>query len=144
VDTSHAQFRRGRAAAESIIPVAIDLHKSLSRLLPALHDKINVFSTRVPVANGAMAEFTVQLKDKISTSEINKLFKTSAQTEYKDILDYTDEPLVSLDIKGNTHSCIIDGTQTSVIGNHARVVAWFDNEYGFTSRMIDWLKYWEK
>jgi glyceraldehyde 3-phosphate dehydrogenase len=144
VDTSHAQFRRGRAAAESIIPVAIDLHKSLNRLLPALHDKINVFSTRVPVANGAMAEFTVQLKDNISTREINKLFKTSAQTEYEGILDYTDEPLVSLDIKGNTHSCIIDGTQTSVIGNHARVVAWFDNEYGFTSRMIDWLKYWEK
>ena len=144
VDTSHSQFRRGRAAAESIIPVAIDLHKSLNRLLPALHDKINVFSTRVPVANGAMAEFTVQLKDNISTREINKLFKTSAQTEYKGILDYTDEPLVSLDIKGNTHSCIIDGTQTSVIGNHARIVAWFDNEYGFTSRMIDWLKYWEK
>ena len=144
VDTAHTQFRRGRAAAESIIPVAIDLHKSLNRLLPALHDKINVFSTRVPVANGAMAEFTVQLESNISTSEVNKLFKTSAQTEYNGILDYTDEPLVSLDIKGNTHSCIIDGTQTSVIGNHARVVAWFDNEYGFTSRMIDWLKYWEK
>lgn len=144
VDTAHVQFRRGRAAAESIIPVAIDLHKSLNRLLPDLRDKINVFSTRVPVANGAMAEFTVQLKSNTTKSEINKLFKTSIQTEYKDILDYTEDPLVSLDIKGNTHSCIIDGTQTSVIGNHVRVVAWFDNEYGFTSRMIDWLKYWEK
>lgn len=144
VDTSHQQFRRGRAAAESIIPVAIDLDKALNRLLPSLQNKINVFSTRVPVANGAMAEFAIQLANDSSTSQINKLFKTASQKEYKGILDYTEEFLVSLDIKGNTHSCIIDGTQTSVIGNHTRVVAWFDNEYGFTSRMIDWLNYWEK
>ena len=144
VDSPHQQFRRGRSASESIIPVAIDLQKSLNRLFPSLHNKINTFSTRVPVANGAMADFTVQLKDEISTSQLNKLFKTAAQDEYKGILDYTEEPLVSLDIKGNTHSCIIDGTQTSAIGNHVRVVAWFDNEYGFTSRMIDWLNYWKK
>lgn len=142
VDSSHKQLRRGRAAAESIIPVAIDLDKSLNRLLPSLQNKINVFSTRVPVANGAMAEFTVQLKSETSASYVNKLFKTASQNEYKGILDYTAEQLVSLDIKGNTHSCIIDATQTSVIENHARVVAWFDNEYGFTSRMIDWLRYW--
>ncbi|HEV2832632.1 MAG TPA: hypothetical protein VGW31_11690, partial [Hanamia sp.] len=61
-----------------------------------------------------------------------------------EILEYTEEPVVSLDIKGNTHSCIVDGTQTSVIGNQLRLVAWFDNEYGFTSRMIDWLNYWER
>ena len=144
VDMPHTQFRRGRAAAESIIPVAIDLHKSLNRLLPALKDKINVFSTRVPVANGAMASFNIQLKSDTTASEINNLFKTAARNEYKGILDYTEEPLVSLDIKGNSHSCIIDGTQTAVIGNHARVVAWFDNEFGFTSRMIDWLNDWQK
>lgn len=144
VDKPNLQFRRGRAAAESIIPVAIDLDQSLNRLLPGLKNKINVFSTRVPVANGAMASFTIQLKDEITSVQINKMFKTAAQNEYKGILDYTDEPLVSLDIKGNSHSCIIDGTQTAVIGNHARVVAWFDNEYGFTSRLIDWLNYWNK
>ncbi len=144
VDMPNEQFRRGRAAAESIIPVAIDLHKSLNRLLPGLKNKINVFSTRVPVANGAMASFTIQLKDEVTTEQINKMFKTAAQNEYKGILDFTEEPLVSLDIKGNSHSCIIDGTQTAVIGNHARVVAWFDNEYGFTSRLIDWLNYWNK
>lgn len=144
VDMPHLQFRRGRAAAESIIPVSIDLHKSLNRLLPDLKDKINVFSTRVPVSNGAMASFTIQLKSNVTTAEVNNLFKTAAQNEYKGILDYTEEPLVSLDIKANSNSCIIDGTQTAVIGNHARVVAWFDNEYGFTSRMIDWLNYWEK
>lgn len=144
VDSSHNQLRRGRAAAESIIPVEIDLDKSLNRLLPSLQNKINVFSTRVPVANGAMAEFTVQLKSETNTSYVNKLFKTASENRYKGILDYTEEQLVSLDIKGNIHSCIVDGTQTSVIENHARIVAWFDNEYGFTSRMIDWLKYWGK
>ena len=144
VDMPNEQFRRGRAAAESIIPVAIDLHKSLNRLLPGLKDKINVFSTRVPVANGAMASFNVQLKEKVSAAQINKMFKTASENEYKGILDFTEEPLVSLDIKGNPHSCIIDGTQTAVIGNHARVVAWFDNEFGFTSRLIDWLNYWKK
>ncbi len=143
VDMPHSQFRRGRAAAESIIPVAIDLDKSLNRLFPDLKEKINVFSTRVPVANGAMASFTIQLKSNATASEVNKLFKTAAQNEFSGILDYTEEPLVSLDIKGNSHSCVIDGTQTAVIGNHARVVAWFDNEYGFTSRMIDWLNYWK-
>jgi glyceraldehyde 3-phosphate dehydrogenase len=144
VDSPHKQLRRGRAASESIIPVAIDLNVALNRLLPSLKNKINVFSTRVPVANGAMAEFTIQLNENTTTREVNKLFKTAAQNEYKGILDYTEEPLVSLDIKGNTHSCIIDGTQTAAIGNHVRIVGWFDNEYGFTSRMIDWLKYWKK
>ena len=144
VDMPNDQYRRGRAAAESIIPVAIDLHKSLNRLLPGLKDKINVFSTRIPVANGAMASFSLQLKENVTAGQINKIFETASQNEYKGILDYTEEPLVSLDIKGNTHSCIIDGTQTAVIGNHARVVAWFDNEYGFTSRLIDWLAYWNK
>jgi glyceraldehyde 3-phosphate dehydrogenase len=144
VDMPNEQFRRGRAAAESIIPVAIDLHKSLNRLLPGLKDKISVFSTRIPVANGAMASFNVQLKEEVTADQINKMFKMASLNEYKGILDYTEEPLVSLDIKGNSHSCIIDGTQTAVIGNHVRVVAWFDNEYGFTSRLIDWLNYWNK
>jgi glyceraldehyde 3-phosphate dehydrogenase len=144
VDAPHQQFRRGRAAAESIIPVAIDLHESLNRLLPGLKNKIATTSTRVPVANGAMADFSIQLNENVSVKEINALFKISAQNEYKGILDYTEEQLVSLDIKGNIHSCVVDGTQTAVIGNHLRLVAWFDNEYGFTSRMIDWLNYWKK
>jgi glyceraldehyde 3-phosphate dehydrogenase len=144
VDAPHRQFRRGRAAAESIIPVETDLHQSLERLMPGLKNKIAAVSTRVPVANGAMADFTVQLSRDVSVEEINNLFKKAAQTEYKGILGYTEEPLVSLDIKGNTHSCLIDGTLTSVVGNHLKLIAWFDNEYGFTSRMTDWLEYWKK
>lgn len=144
VDAPHNQFRRGRAAAESIIPVDIDLHQSLNRLIPGLKNKIATASIRVPVANGAMANFFIELSTPVTVKQINELFRKSAQNDYKGILDYTEEPIVSLDIKGNTNSCVIDGSQTSVIDNHLRLVAWFDNEYGFTSRMIDWLHYWKK
>jgi len=139
VDAPNKNFRRGRAAAESVIPVEIDLHKSMERLMPAMQNKVASSSIRVPVANGAMAFFSIQLHEEVTAEHINLLFKKAANNSYKGIIDYTDEPVVSLDIKGNTHSCIIDGTLTSVIGNHCTIVAWFDNEYGFTSRMIDWL-----
>jgi glyceraldehyde 3-phosphate dehydrogenase len=139
VDAPNKNFRRGRAAAESIIPVEIDLQQSLQRLMPGMQGKIAASSIRVPVANGAMAVFSIQLNDETSVQEVNAMFKKAAGNSYFGILDYTEEPIVSLDIKGNKHSCIVDGTLTSVIGNHVKVVAWFDNEYGFTSRMIDWL-----
>jgi glyceraldehyde 3-phosphate dehydrogenase len=140
VDAPNKQFRRGRAAAEAIIPVEIDLQQSLERLMPVLKDRIASLSTRVPVANGAMADFTIQLQQESSRQEINRLFATAAKNDYKGILDYTEDELVSLDIKGNTHSCVIDGSLTSVVGNHLKLIAWFDNEYGFTTRMIDWLE----
>jgi glyceraldehyde 3-phosphate dehydrogenase len=139
VDAPHKQFRRGRAAAESIIPVEIDLQHSLERLLKGLKGKIASVSTRVPVANGAMADFTLQLEQETSREDINRMFAMAAANDYKGIIEYTEDPLVSLDIKGNTHSCVIDGTLTSVVGNHVKLIAWFDNEYGFTTRMIDWL-----
>ena len=144
VDAPHKQFRRGRAAAESIIPVEIDLAVSLERLMPALKDRVATVSTRVPVANGAMADITVQLRSATTAPEINALFAAAARQEYKGILDYTEEPLVSLDIKGDTHSCVIDGTLTSVVGKQVKIIAWFDNEYGYTSRMTDWLYHWKK
>jgi glyceraldehyde 3-phosphate dehydrogenase len=122
--------------------VEIDLNHSLERLLP-LKGRIATVSTRVPVTNGAMADVTVQLKMTTPKETINALFQKAAQKEYKGILDYTEDPLVSADIKGNTHSCIIDGTLTSVAGKLVKVLAWFDNEYGYTSRMIDWLLYWK-
>jgi glyceraldehyde 3-phosphate dehydrogenase len=142
VDAPHRQLRRGRAAAESIIPVEIDLAASLERLLPSIKDRIATVSTRVPVANGAMADFTVQFESAVTVEEINTLFKDASTQEYKGIIDYNEEALVSLDIKGNMHSCVIDGTLTSVAGRLVKIIAWFDNEYGYTSRMIDWLYYW--
>ncbi|ULQ56965.1 glyceraldehyde-3-phosphate dehydrogenase [Flavihumibacter rivuli] len=141
VDTAHKQFRRGRAAAESIIPVEIDLVQSLERLFP-LKDKLAAVSIRVPVTNGALVDATVQLAQEVSVEQINNLFRTSANNGYKGIMDYTEDPLVSADIKGNTHSLIIDGSLTSVVGRQVKVIAWFDNEYGYTSRMLDWMEYW--
>lgn len=144
VDAPHSQHRRGRAAAESIIPVEIDLPHSLERLMPGMKDKIAAVSTRVPVSNGAMADFTLQLSGPATVEQVNALFKKAADGEYKGVVGYTEEAPVSLDIKGNTHSCIIDGPLTSIVGNHLKVIAWFDNEFGFTSRMIDWLEAWKK
>ena len=133
----------GSSAAESIIPVEIDLADSLERLMPALKGRIAAVSTRVPVANGAMADFTVQLSTVTTPAAINELFRDASAQKYKGILEYTEEPLVSLDIKGNTHSVVIDGTLTSVVGRQVKLIAWFDNEYGYTSRMIDWIYYWK-
>jgi glyceraldehyde 3-phosphate dehydrogenase len=143
VDAPNRQFRRGRAAAESIIPVEIDLAASLERLLPGIKGRIATVSTRVPVANGAMADFTVQLQSEVGVPEINDLFRKAAQDEYRGIVDYNEDALVSLDVKGNTHSCVVDGTLTSSAGRLVKIIAWFDNEYGYTSRMIDWLFYWK-
>jgi len=138
VDTAHPQFRRGRAAAESIIPVEIDLVLALERLLP-LKDKLAAVSIRVPVTNGALADVTVQLTKQVTRQQLNDLFKQAAQNEGKGIVEYTEDALVSADIKGNTHSCVIDGSLTSVVGKQVKIIAWFDNEYGYTSRMMDWL-----
>ena len=143
VDAPHRQFRRGRAAAESIIPVEIDLAASLERLLPDMRGRIATVSTRVPVANGAMADFTVQLRSDVGVGEINNLFRKTAREEYRGIVDYNEDGLVSLDIKGNTHSCVVDGTLTSAAGRLVKIIAWFDNEYGYTSRMIDLLHFWK-
>jgi glyceraldehyde 3-phosphate dehydrogenase len=144
VDAPHKDFRRGRAAAESIIPVPVDLAQSLERLFPVLENKIATVTTRVPVANGALGDFTFQLKEEVKADHINALFRKAAGYEYKGILEYTEEPLVSLDIKGNTHSAIIDGTLTSIVGKQAKLFSFFDNEFGYTSRMIDWMMYWKK
>lgn len=140
VDTAHKQFRRGRAAAESIIPVEIDLAQSLERFMP-LKGRIAATSTRIPVKNGAMVDFTAQLSTAVTKQEINALFKTAANNGYKNIIDYTEDQVVSSDITGDPHSCIVDGTLTNVIEKQVKLIAWFDNEYGYTSRIIDWLKY---
>jgi glyceraldehyde 3-phosphate dehydrogenase len=144
VDHPNKDFRRGRAAAESIIPVPVDLAESLERLFPMLKSRIAAMTTRVPVANGAVGDFTIQLKQHADKETINQLFKKAAKADYKGIIEYTEDPIVSLDIKGNPHSAVIDGSLTSVIERQVKLIAFFDNEYGYTSRMIDWLLYWKQ
>ncbi|HEY8388703.1 MAG TPA: type I glyceraldehyde-3-phosphate dehydrogenase, partial [Parasegetibacter sp.] len=141
IDAPNQQFRRGRAAAESIIPVEIDQAVTLERLFPELKGKLATLSTRVPVANGALADISVVLNKSISTKEWNELFKAAAVGKYKGVLDCSYDPVVSIDMRGNNHSCIVDTTLTSVVGNHLKLMVWFDNETGFTSRVIDWLEY---
>lgn len=143
VDAPHKQYRRGRAAAESIIPVEIDLANSLERLMPQLNGKVAAISTRIPVANGALGDFTLQTDALCSVKEVQQAFARAAMQKYKGVLQCTDEPLVSLDVKGNTHSCVIETPLISVVGNQVKIFAWFDNEYGYTSRIIDWLL-WNK
>ena len=139
VDAPHRQYRRGRAAAESIIPVEIDLAHSLERLMPHLDGKVAAISTRIPVANGALGDFTIQTEAACTAQAVQHAFAEAALNKYKGVLDCTEEPLVSLDVKGNTHSCVIESPLISVVGRQVKVFAWFDNEYGYTSRIIDWL-----
>jgi glyceraldehyde 3-phosphate dehydrogenase len=144
VDAPHKDYRRGRAAAESMIPVPVDLARSLEKLFPPLKDRIAAVTTRVPVANGALGDFTFQLKEDVTTAMINQVFKVATAEEYKGIIEYTEEPIVSLDVKGNPCSAIVDGSLTSVVGRQVKLFAFFDNEYGYTSRIMDWLTYWNK
>jgi glyceraldehyde 3-phosphate dehydrogenase len=144
VDAPHKDYRRGRAAAESMIPVPVDLARSLEKLFPPLKDRIAAVTTRVPVANGALGDFTFQLKEDVTTAMINQVFKVATAEEYKGIIEYTEEAIVSMDVKGNPCSAIVDGSLTSVVGRQVKLFAFFDNEYGYTSRIMDWLIYWNK
>ncbi len=139
VDGPHKDLRRGRAAAESIIPVPVDLGQSLERLFIPLHGRIYTVTTRVPVANGALGNFIFQMKETVTAAQVNELFRRAAELEYKNIIAYTEDPLVSLDIKGNSHSAVIDGSLTAVTGRTVNLMAFFDNEYGYTSRVLDWV-----
>lgn len=137
VDGANKNFRRGRASGTSIIPVEIDLAETLERLFPKIKGRITTTSTRVPVLCGALADFSIVVKEDVSADELNKLYKHAATHELKNILGYTDDLIVSADIIGNAHSAIFDSTQTKAIGNHIKIGAWFDNEFGYTNRLTE-------
>lgn len=144
VDAPHKDFRRGRAAAESIIPVPVDLAESLERLFPFLKNKLGTVTTRVPVANGALADFTFLFDKDVTATEVNSCLKSAAEGALKGILQYTEEPIVSLDVKGNQHSAVVDGSLTWRAAHQVKLLVLFDNEYGYTSRIIDWLMLYKK
>jgi glyceraldehyde 3-phosphate dehydrogenase len=136
-DGPHKNFRRGRASAVSIIPVDIDLAETLERLIPDIKGKITTTSTRVPIPCGALADFYIDLKREVSVNEINLFYQALASNELKGILGYNANLIVSSDIIGNPHSCLFDSTLTSVVGTHVKISAWFDNEFGFTNRLVE-------
>ncbi|MFY8035700.1 MAG: type I glyceraldehyde-3-phosphate dehydrogenase [Cyclobacteriaceae bacterium] len=140
IDAPYKGLRRGRAAAHSIIPFEVNIRPVLETIFPALRGKIETMSTRVPIPCGALADISVVLKNKASADEINSLFQQYANHEMKKSISITFDPIVSTDVLGNSHSSVVDGTLTKVTnGTHAKILAWFDNEWGYSNRLADWL-----
>jgi glyceraldehyde 3-phosphate dehydrogenase len=137
-DAPHADLRRARAAAQSIVPTSTGAAKALTRIFPELEGHMGGCGIRVPVPDGSLTDLTIVVDKAPSVEEINKAFKKAAETNMKGILSYIDDPIVSVDIIGNPHSCIFDSLLTSVIGgNMIKVVGWYDNEAGYSNRLID-------
>lgn len=136
-DAPHKDLRRARAAAISMIPTTTGAAKAITKIFPHLEGKIGGCGFRVPVPDGSLTDITCTLKQTPTVEEINAVFKKTAETSMKGILEYSTEPLVSIDIVGNTHSCIFDAELTSVVGNMVKVIGWYDNEAGYSNRLAD-------
>lgn len=143
-DQPHKDLRRARGASQSIVPTTTGAAKALTKIFPELEGKIGGCGIRVPVPDGSLTDITLNVKRKVTIEEINAAFKLAAETTLKGILDYTEDPIVSVDILGNTNSCLFDAQLTSVIDNMVKIVGWYDNEIGYSSRIIDLITYIEK
>lgn len=140
-DQPHRDLRRARAAGQSIVPTTTGAAKALTKIFPHLADAIGGCGIRVPIANGSLTDITFNVKKDISIEEINNALKKASETNLKGILEYTELPLVSVDIIGNTHSCIFDSQMTSVIGKMVKIIGWYDNEIGYSSRIIELISF---
>jgi glyceraldehyde 3-phosphate dehydrogenase len=138
-DAPHKDLRRARAAAQSIIPTTTGAAKAISDVFPHLKGKIGGAGIRVPVINGSMTDITCTVSRKATFEDVNHLFKNASKGELKGILEYTEDPIVSTDIIGNTNSCIFDAQLTSVLnhGHMVKVVGWYDNECGYSARLVE-------
>ena len=136
-DAPHSDLRRARAAAYSIVPTSTGAAKAVGLVLPHLAGKLDGCAMRVPIPDGSLTDFTVQLKKDVTIEEVNAAMKAAAEGPLKGILQYEVDPIVSIDIVGNPHSCIFDSLMTSVHGNLVKVVGWYDNEAGYSNRAAD-------
>ncbi len=136
-DQPHKDLRRARGASQSIVPTTTGAAKALTKIFPAMEGKIGGSGIRVPVPDGSLTDITCYVKKEVSIEEINLAFKNAAKNELKGILDYTEDSIVSVDIIGNKNSCLFDAQLTSVINKMVKVVGWYDNEIGYSSRLID-------
>jgi glyceraldehyde 3-phosphate dehydrogenase len=144
LDLPHKDLRRARAAALSMIPSTTGAAKAVAEVIPALKGKLNGTAVRVPTPNVSLVDLTVELEKETTKQEINAAFKAAADGPLKGVLEYSEEPTVSIDYNGNPHSSIFDATNTMVMGdksNFVKVFAWYDNEWGFSNRMVDVAKY---
>lgn len=136
-DAPHKDLRRARAASASIIPTSTGAAKAITRIFPQLENKLGGAGIRVPVLNGSLTDFTCLLKSETTIGEINAAFRKAAANEMSEILEYTEDPIVSVDILDNPHSCIFDAQLTSIVGDMVKVVGWYDNESGYAARLAD-------
>ncbi len=136
-DSPHRDLRRARAAAVSIVPTSTGAAKAITKIFPHLDGKLGGAGIRVPVPDGSLTDFTCVVKNPATIEVINAAFKKASENELKGILAYTEDPIVSIDIIGNTHSSIFDSQLTSVIGNMVKIVGWYDNEIGYSNRLCD-------
>ncbi|OFX24040.1 MAG: type I glyceraldehyde-3-phosphate dehydrogenase [Anaeromyxobacter sp. RBG_16_69_14] len=142
LDLPHKDLRRARAAALSMIPSTTGAAKAVAEVIPELKGKLHGTAVRVPTPNVSLVDLTVELEKPATSETINAAFKAAAEGKLKGVLQYSEEPTVSVDYSGNPHSSIFDATNTFVIDNtFAKVFAWYDNEWGFSNRMIDVAKY---
>lgn len=140
LDAPHKDLRRGRAAAYSIVPTTTGAAKAATKIFPHLKNNLGGAGIRVPVPDGSLTDLTCTLRKPTSIIEINKLFKEAAEGRLKGILEYTEDPIVSMDVIGNTHSAIFDAGLTAVLGEKnklVKVVAWYDNEVGYSTRLVE-------
>ena len=140
IDMPHKDFRRGRAASLSIIPTSTGAAKAIGEVIPALKGKMNGLALRVPTPFGSITDLTFITKQEVTVEEINKALMAAAEGKMKGVLDYVAEPIVSTDIIGNPHSAVIDSLSTMVIGgkgNFAKILSWYDNEWGYSNRIVE-------
>lgn len=136
-DAPHRDLRRARAAAVSMIPTSTGAAKAITSIFPHLTGKLGGAGIRVPVPNGSLTDFTCLLKKEVTVEQINAAFKDASENNLKGILEYTEDPIVSIDIQENPHSCIFDAQLTSVVGRLVKVVGWYDNEWGYSNRLVE-------
>jgi glyceraldehyde 3-phosphate dehydrogenase (phosphorylating) len=142
LDLPHKDLRRARAAALSIIPTTTGAATAVGEVLPALKGKLDGVSVRVPTPNVSLVDLSAVLERKVTAEEVNKAFEAAACGPYKGIIEYVTAPLVSVDFRGNAHSAMIDAPYTKVIDNDfVKVLAWYDNEWGYSSRCVDLMRY---
>ena len=140
LDLPHSDLRRSRAAAVSIIPTTTGAAKAVGKVIPELNGMLDGFSLRVPTPDGSITDLVATLKKEVTVKEVNEAFKKAAAGELKGILEYTEDPIVSIDIVGNSHSNIFDALSTMANGKMVKVVGWYDNEFGYSCRVVDLMK----
>jgi glyceraldehyde 3-phosphate dehydrogenase len=136
-DAPHKDLRRARAAAMSIIPTSTGAAKAITKIFPHLEGKIGGCGMRVPVPDGSLTDITCILKKTPTAEEINAAFKLASQTDLKGILEYTEDPIVGVDVIGNAHSVLFDSEFTSIVGHLVKIIGWYDNEWGYSNRLVD-------